>query len=1186
MSTTSQQWRAAWERGRAAGEELVRSAETHPTVTLALVLALGLLVRLPFLKSTGFPVDVHDFEAWALRLADVGPGHFYQPGYFADFLPGYLWWLWLAGSWARAFGVLPGSFGFLLLLKLPTLVASLAGGTMLYAWLKPRLGARAGYAAAALYLVNPAVIFAGPVWGQVDELAAALIFGGTLALLRGRAEIALPLGLAAMLTKPQVAVLAPIWLAIVILPYVRVAAADRLPRISPARLGVAGIAAGLLAVLVLAPFRLGPAGLVQQLRNAVEVYPYTSVGALNFWSLPFGAPWQTDQAHFGPVTLQLWGGLLFLSAFAAVIAALVRRPTVGMAMAAGAIILVAFFVLPTRIHERYLIPAFLFLAALAVLRPRWLALYAALTGLLYLNLLRVYTTPLYATGMPRPRLLDPLLERPGMWGISLGFVLALAMLLYALQVAPDTLAGPTPARAWRPASPPVMDLQPAPSVARRLMWSLTEVVVLVLLVSLVFGVRVFRLAEPRAPVFDEVYHPRTAMEYLAFVRYGLHDEVYEFTHPPLAKELMAAGIVLWGNHRVVHQWHEPIDSDLVVADGRRHQLYAATHDPSLVLVDARDGRILARRPLPGQPTALATSPSGNLGVGIADGTTLVGPPDGAPRWVGRLEAPARRLLAAQDEWWALSADGRVYRGREGSPWQLAFQAGRAAEAITVADAGEIWVGGVDGISVWDRSGRLLQELGGPPVHFLAYNDTQVENETRVVAAGGTFVDIYAAGRHSVVRHLGLPSVARVPTPLVLNGHAHLLHISTAAGVQVVDLIGNSPFTRVVAPPGSLVLDADAARPDSRNQVYLWNAAAHTLAQIDGGHNAFGWRLPGVLFAALLALGVYFLARDLLGSIRAAQIATFLVAFDFMSFSQSRIGTPDIYVAALVVLAYWAVFRGVQASGWRQVAAFTGGGLALGGACASKWVGVYAAVALLLGLAIWAWRYPAARARPARLVALAGLTLVGLPAAVYLASYALYFAMGHSFANFLALQQSMYHYHATLTAPHPAASPWWSWPLVLKPVWFYSHSLQTDGGPATAVIYDAGNLAIWWPLVPALVALAVVAWRRRMAAWLLPPWASLGQWLPWVRITRVGFLYHFFSVVPFGMVALGYWVERALSARASWRWAAVGYLALVVLLFVLIYPWISAVPIHNQDLEKFRWLASWAYDFQFYPSKIP
>ena len=51
--------------------------------------------------------------------------------------------------------------------------------------------------------------------------------------------------------------------------------------------------------------------------------------------------------------------------------------------------------------------------------------------------------------------------------------------------------------------------------------------------------------------FDEVYHARTATEFLQYWRYGEPHEIYEFTHPHLAKYAMAAGIVLFGNDRVV-----------------------------------------------------------------------------------------------------------------------------------------------------------------------------------------------------------------------------------------------------------------------------------------------------------------------------------------------------------------------------------------------------------------------------------------------------------------------------------------------------------------------------------------------------------------------------------------------------------------------------------------------------------
>ena len=48
--------------------------------------------------------------------------------------------------------------------------------------------------------------------------------------------------------------------------------------------------------------------------------------------------------------------------------------------------------------------------------------------------------------------------------------------------------------------------------------------------------------------FDEVYHARTAAEFLQDWRYGISHYIYEWTHPHLAKYAMAGGIVLFAGH--------------------------------------------------------------------------------------------------------------------------------------------------------------------------------------------------------------------------------------------------------------------------------------------------------------------------------------------------------------------------------------------------------------------------------------------------------------------------------------------------------------------------------------------------------------------------------------------------------------------------------------------------------------
>ena len=69
-----------------------------------------------------------------------------------------------------------------------------------------------------------------------------------------------------------------------------------------------------------------------------------------------------------------------------------------------------------------------------------------------------------------------------------------------------------------------------------------DVWMLVVLAIALLTVRMWRLPEPYQMHFDEVYHPRTATEFLQYWRYGISHDIYEWTHPHMAKYAMALGI--------------------------------------------------------------------------------------------------------------------------------------------------------------------------------------------------------------------------------------------------------------------------------------------------------------------------------------------------------------------------------------------------------------------------------------------------------------------------------------------------------------------------------------------------------------------------------------------------------------------------------------------------------------------
>jgi hypothetical protein len=215
----------------------------------------------------------------------------------------------------------------------------------------------------------------------------------------------------------------------------------------------------------------------------------------------------------------------------------------------------------------------------------------------------------------------------------------------------------------------------------------------------------------------------------------------------------------------------------------------------------------------------------------------------------------------------------------------------------------------------------------------------------------------------------------------------------------------------------------------------------------------------------------------------------------------------------------------------------------------------------------------------------GACLFVIPLTVYGLSYVPYLQLGHDWAvaggpgygwSLDELHAQMFGYHFNLQAGHDSASPWWSWPLALKPTWFFNANYDLD---QVAVIYNGGNPILFWAGIPALVACAILAWKRRSMALVLVVAAFAFQYIPWIRIERATFAYHYLTAVIFAMIAVAYIVDELLR-RPAWRDLAIGYLALVVVVGILIFPLGSALPMPDWYINAARALPPWNFNFQF------
>jgi Gpi18-like mannosyltransferase len=350
--------------------------------------ALALLVRFVIMPYGGFPVDIGTFKAWANALAEKGPRSFYGEG-FADYLPGYLYVLWLIGE-INAY-VRFNDQAYLFALKLPAVLADLATGWLVFA-IARRLRPALALPLSGSYLLNPGIIYNSAFWGQADAVGGVFALAGLATL----GQIS-PIATAILMTvgaiiKPQTA---PAAIPVALYLLRRLAR----PAQGPPRWDLV-LASGLAALgtilVIIIPFGLSLVRLAGVLRTALGVYPFSSVVAFNFW----GATqrfWVGDEVRWLGVQHYVWGVAMTAAGLAIVTAWAWRHATRrGVLLGAAAALLVT-FLLPTRIHERYLLPAIAVFAAAGAVDRRMLRIYAVLSVVLLINLIYAYTRPYVQT---------------------------------------------------------------------------------------------------------------------------------------------------------------------------------------------------------------------------------------------------------------------------------------------------------------------------------------------------------------------------------------------------------------------------------------------------------------------------------------------------------------------------------------------------------------------------------------------------------------------------------------------------------------------------------------------------------------------------------------------------------------------------------------------------------------------
>jgi Gpi18-like mannosyltransferase len=388
---------------------------------LSLIILASTILRLAIAPWGRYYEDSQVMAFRATRMATVPINQLYltNSGVISH-LPGDLWFLWYISNFYQALSPNGDFYGntFLYLTKLVPIAFDAGAALALYLIARDLAGPRAGLVAAALYAFNPGPIIIASIWDQWDSISTCAALFALWFFLRNRYELAAATLTYAALVKPQFALFGLLFAIVFarrlllppLLPYLRSDTVQTPPRaiLKPlARAGAAILAAWVTAELVLVPFNVSipPLSAHFDLRDRLDyvfrVHDETTLNAFNFWATPWAGNGVNDwEVKFLGLTSRTWGQLLFGASLILILAMWWRRGTDRAIVWSALAMTFASYMLPTRIHERYLLPTVALAILVAAIQPRliWFAL--ALTATFTINLIAVYAMAHDARGAP------------------------------------------------------------------------------------------------------------------------------------------------------------------------------------------------------------------------------------------------------------------------------------------------------------------------------------------------------------------------------------------------------------------------------------------------------------------------------------------------------------------------------------------------------------------------------------------------------------------------------------------------------------------------------------------------------------------------------------------------------------------------------------------------------------------
>lgn len=360
------------------------------------------------------------------------------------------------------------------------------------------------------------------------------------------------------------------------------------------------------------------------------------------------------------------------------------------------------------------------------------------------------------------------------------------------------------------------------------------------------------------------------------------------------------------------------------------------------------------------------------------------------------------------------------------------------------------------------------------------------------------------------------------------------------------------------------------------------------------HSTFSYRWMNALFGSFITPIVAALAYQLSQRMSYAFLAALFISLDGLFLVDSRYALNNIYLVFFGLLGQLLVVMASKNTQDRRLLLVVAG-ISFGASAACKWNGLWFLLGIYALLVIAKLWQIIKSDRQSSIItnsildrfATIGIIeivicLVVTPIAIYSLLWIPHLIQNPT-PNFIDVQLRILNYHEKVgngVKIHPYCANWYTWLLMTRPLAYYFKQYKPD------YYYDVhamGNPLLWWF---ALVAIFRSIWliikgftlkpirelnidRLNVPIFMVVNYAA--NLLPWVKVTRCLYIYHYMGAVLFAIMGLAWLVDLGLrSSSKFWQAAGLTTIFSIAASFVFWLPIYLGLSIEKSDLALRLW----------------